>query len=82
MLVAILVAKRRNSYPAGRQPYDTMKGAQVGALTGGVLAMIPLALNVPGGFLLVVGGALLGGGIGFLWERRQLQAAEERDPVD
>lgn len=59
-----------------------MKGAQVGALVGGILAVILLALGVPGGFWLVVGGALLGGGVGFLWERRQLQAAEEPDPAD
>jgi hypothetical protein len=61
--------------PAGRQPYDSLIGLRVGAVAGGLLgAVAGLAMRTPWPLL---PGAVIGGAVGFLTERRKV-----RDEMD
>jgi uncharacterized protein YcfJ len=59
----------RRSLPAGVQPYDRLVGARVGAITGGVVGIVPALLFSPG-FAWVIVGAVLGAVAGYEWQRR------------
>lgn len=56
-------------YPAGVQPYDWLNGIRIGAVTGGVLGVVP-AIMSSGAFAWLVGGAIVGGIVGYVWESR------------
>ena len=57
-------------YPPGVQPYDSLNGARIGVIAGGILALIPGALIGPP-IVWLVAGAFVGGLGGFVWQRRE-----------
>ena len=57
--------------PPGRQPYDPLNGARIGALAGGILGALGVALTGMGNAWLVIVGASAGAGIGYWTERRK-----------
>lgn len=57
-------------YPPGVQPYDSLNGARIGAITGGILALIPGALIGPP-LVWLLAGAFVGGVGGVIWQRRE-----------
>lgn len=56
--------------PPGRQPYDPLNGVRVGALAGALAGVVATAATRTTWFLLA--GAVIGGAIGYLTERRKL----------
>ena len=69
----IMNERTEPSYPPGHQPYDPLNGLRIGALAGGVLAVIPIALLGFGFAWLMVVGAAIGGAAGYLRERRGMR---------
>jgi len=72
----MMQVKRRigqETYPAGHQPYDALSGLRVGAVAGGIIGVIPVALGAPGGVWLVLIGGFIGGVVGYQWERRLMR---------
>lgn len=63
---------KRSRLRPGRQPYDPLNGLRVGGLAGGVLGAIVTAVASLGHPWLVVGGVLIGGAIGYWFERREM----------
>lgn len=61
--------ERHPKLPQGVQPYDRLNGLRIGALTGGVIALFP-AIFLGGAPFWLVGGALVGGLGGYVWDRR------------
>lgn len=57
-------------YPPGVQPYDSLNGARVGAIAGGILALVPGAIIGPP-IMWLLAGAFVGGVSGFFWQRRE-----------
>ena len=57
-------------YPPGTQPYDVLNGARIGAVAGGVLGIVAAFFLGAAFVWLIIVGAVVGGGIGYLWERR------------
>ena len=64
------MAEDNKSFPPGVQPYDKLNGVRVGALAGGVLGAIPAWIFWPA-FGWVLGGAVIGGLAGYLYQRRE-----------
>ncbi len=62
----------RPNYPPGRQPYDPINGMRVGALAGAVAGAIATAVLTPAAAWLIPVGAVLGGVVGYVRERRGL----------
>lgn len=61
--------------PAGPQPYDGINGMRIGALAGGLLgALLAAVADMP---WLIATGAVVGGGIGFWYERHGMDGARE-----
>lgn len=67
------------SYPPGHQPYDALNGLRIGALAGGLLAVVPTALLGFGFAWLMIVGAVIGGAVGYLWERREMRSSRPPD---
>lgn len=67
------------SYPPGHQPYDGLNGLRIGALAGGLLAVIPTAMLGFGFGWLIVVGAVVGSAVGYVWERRDLRSSDRPD---
>ncbi len=59
--------------PPGRQLYDPLNGLRVGALAGGLIGAIVTAVTSIAFVWLVVAGAVLGGAVGYWYERRRLR---------
>jgi|COG998Drversion2_1049125.scaffolds.fasta_scaffold01557_3 hypothetical protein len=59
-------------YPPGRQPYDPLNGFRVGALFGGIIGVLPAAILGPYTAVTMVGGAAIGGAVGYWWEKRTM----------
>lgn len=57
-------------YAPGRNPWDPINGFRVGALAGGIIGVLPVALLGGGYFWAVIAGAALGGVAGFWIEKR------------
>lgn len=57
--------------PPGRQPYDPLSGFRVGAIAGGLLGAVAVVATGSGWFLLA--GAITGGAVGYVSERRKLR---------
>ncbi|HSF87604.1 MAG TPA: hypothetical protein VLG28_18335 [Acidimicrobiia bacterium] len=55
--------------PPGRQPYDVFNGARIGALAGGLLGVLAVAVIGAGGLVAVILLAMAGSVIGYAWER-------------
>ncbi len=66
--------------PPGRQPYDVLNGLRIGALVGGIIGAIVLALTSLDSLWVLLVGAVIGGAIGYLYERRRLNAARNVPP--
>jgi hypothetical protein len=66
----------RTGYPAGRQPYDPLNGLRVGALAGGVVGVLPAAILGPRAAWTMLIGAVIGGAVGFWWEKRAMASRE------
>lgn len=64
------MARNNPKYPPGVQPYDLLSGVRIGAIAGGILALVPSALIGPPLWWLLAG-AFVGGIGGFLWQRRE-----------
>lgn len=62
----------KKTLPPGVQPYDKLNGVRVGALAGGVVGILPAVLLWPA-FGWVIGGAAVGGVVGYFWQRREEQ---------
>ena len=66
--------------PPGRQPYDVLNGLRIGALSGGIVGAIVMALTSLDTLWVLLVGAAIGGAIGYLYERRRLNAARSVPP--
>jgi len=64
------VARDNPKYSPGVQPYDSLNGARIGAIAGGLLALIPGAVLGPP-IVWLLAGAIVGGVGGFMWQRRE-----------
>jgi hypothetical protein len=62
--------------PAGRQPYDRLNGARIGAIVGGILAVLLVALTGLASIWWVVGGAIVGAGLGYGYQAREEHRAD------
>lgn len=56
--------------PPGTQPYDRLNGVRIGALTGGVIGLIPAVVWWPA-FWCLLAGAVVGGVVGYRWQVRE-----------
>jgi hypothetical protein len=65
--------------PPGRQIYDPLRGLHIGAVVGSVLGATVALFAGVGMVWLIVGGAALGGGLGYRRERRKLYPDERGD---
>jgi hypothetical protein len=68
----LAVMAKRSTLRPGQQPYDPLNGLRVGGLAGGILGGIATAVTSVGNVWLVVVGVVLGGAIGYLYERRKM----------
>ena len=64
--------------PPGRQPYDPLVGFRVGAIAGGILGVILVAISSLASFWVVLVAAAIGGAIGYWTEKFKL-SGEDRD---
>lgn len=75
-----MVTPTRYSLPPGRQPYDPVNGFRVGAVVGGLVAvLITVGLGFPS-IWLALAGAVVGGAIGYRSEKRWRQP-DRTDPA-
>ena len=65
-----------SSFPRGRQPYDRLIGFRVGAIAGGILGVIVIAISSLASFWVVLVGAAIGGGVGYWTERFKLSGED------
>ena len=72
----VVKPREASSLPAGRQPYDPLVGLRVGAIAGGILGVILLAISSLASFWFVVIGAVAGGAIGYWTERFKLSGED------
>ena len=70
--------RQHDHLPPGRQPYDSLNGARIGALAGGVAGMAAAA--IAGQWWLVIAGVIAGGAVGHRSARRSLTARDDRPP--
>ena len=66
--------------PPGRQPYDVLNGLRIGALVGGILGAILIVVTPLDSLWVLLAGAVIGGLVGYLYERRRLNAARASSP--
>lgn len=66
--------------PPGRQPYDVLNGLRIGALVGGILGALVMVVTSFDSLWVLLVGAVIGGAIGYLYERRRLNAARTPPP--
>lgn len=66
--------------PPGRQPYDVLNGFRIGALVGGILGAIVMVVTSFDSLWVLLVGAVVGGAIGYVYERRRLNAARTPPP--
>jgi len=59
--------------PPGRQLYDPLNGLRVGAFAGGLIGGIVTAVTTIALVWLVVAGAIVGGAVGYWYERHRLR---------
>lgn len=59
--------------PPGHQPYDFANGIRVGGIAGALIGGGVFALT--GWPLAILIGAVLGGVVGFLWQRREMRSS-------
>lgn len=62
---------RRIRLSPGRQPYDALNGLRIGAIAGGLLGGATAAVTRIGWFVII--GAVIGGVIGYFWERHRMR---------
>ena len=58
--------------PPGRQPYDALVGMRVGGVAGGLLGAIGAALTGVTFVGPVLGAAVVGGAVGYVYEKRRM----------
>jgi hypothetical protein len=63
---------KRSPLRPGQQPYDPLNGLRVGGLAGGIVGGVATAVTSVDNAWLVVAGALVGGAIGYLSEKRRM----------
>ena len=63
--------------PPGRQPYDALNGLRIGALAGGIVGAIVLVVTSLESLWVLLVGAAIGAVVGYLYERRKLNAARD-----
>ena len=61
-----------SSLPPGRPPWDTWNGLRIGALVGGIIAILAIWMAGSNSFWLALVGAVIGGVLGYLSEHRKL----------
>lgn len=66
--------------PPGRQPYDVLNGLRIGALVGGIIGAIVMVLTSLDSLWVLLVGAAIGAVVGYLYERRRLNAARTSSP--
>jgi uncharacterized protein YcfJ len=66
--------------PPGRQPYDVLNGLRIGALVGGIIGAIVMVVTGVQSLWVLLAGAVIGGLVGYLYERRRLNAARTPPP--
>jgi hypothetical protein len=57
--------------PPGHQPYDPLNGVRIGAIAGGLVGVFVAALTGFGGIGTVAAAALVGGGAGYAYQKRE-----------
>ncbi len=62
---------RNDRLPAGRQPYDRLNGARIGAIVGGIFAVVLIAVTGPASFWWVIGGVAGGAALGYGYQARE-----------
>ncbi len=65
-----MARSRRTRLPPGRQLYDPLNGLRVGVFAGVIVGGAVFALT--GAVTALIGGAVLGGAVGYVSERRRL----------
>lgn len=68
--------REASSLPPGRQPYDPLIGFRVGAIAGGILGAILVAISSLASFWVVVVAAAIGGAVGYWTEKFKLSGEE------
>ena len=63
--------------PPGRQPYDVLNGLRIGALAGGIVGAIVLVVTSLESLWVLLVGAAIGAVVGYVYERRKLNAARD-----
>ena len=65
------MASERRSLPPGLEPWDPANGLRVGALSGGLVGALVIALTGFTHFWVIAVTGLLGGAVGFWSEKRK-----------
>lgn len=67
----------RPRYAPGEQPYDRLNAVRIGALTGGVIGIIPAAVLGAGYAFLLLVGAAIGAYVGKRWADRAARSQSD-----
>jgi len=74
----VMNPREASSLPPGRQPYDPLVGFRVGAIAGGILGVVVVAISSLASFWVVVVAAAIGGAVGF-WTEKSKMSGEDPD---